>query len=157
MKFSLLYKEPEDGLISDVRYDLSIDRLTGLLTDSEKHGNYFTGVLCRPLKNLKNIAYRREVIADLTANPELLDSAKTIFSRYDKLKNDWLELRGGVYAADTPAGSADRSDLLLEYTYDSLKITSIFPKTIVSFYYSICETLDEFDVRSEAFNSIRNY
>ena len=157
MKFSLLYKEPEAGLISDVRYDLSVDRLTDILTDSEKHKNYFTGVLCRPLTNIDNIAYRREVIADLTANPELLDSAKTIFSRYDKLKNDWLELRGGVYAADTSAGSSDRSDLLLEYTYDSLKITSIFPKNIVSFYYSICEMLDEFDVRSEAFNSIRSY
>jgi len=158
MKYSLLYKNiPSDVYENsnpfDVIYDLSIDRTVSMMTNDMRRVDFFLSVLRRPLTDVSDVIYRQQLFSDFIASRELFDALKLIFTRYDKIKSDWVELRSGIF----PAGAGANSEALLEYTFSSLKVTSIFPRTIISFYESICETLDKYDIKSEALISIRDY
>lgn len=153
MKYSLLYKFEELEAVRDVVYDLSIDRSVANLSDDIRRNEYFCGILRRPLINKENILYRREILHDFLNIDGLLDSAKTVFNRYDKLKSDWLELKG---TGDNRSGD-NSSEVMLEYIYSSLKVTALFPKTILSFFSTINEFLSQYDLTSRGLCEIRDY
>lgn len=162
MKFSLLYKNipeeeyrpyGEESALSDVVYDLSIDKTVNRLFADSRRTDYFLSVVRRPLTDVEEIRYRQHIFADFLAFPELFDQLKLIFTRYDKIKSDWVELRSGVY----PANSGSSSAALLDHTFSSLKVTAIFPRTIISFYEAISETLEKFDVKSEGLREMRKF
>lgn len=153
MKYSVLYKTPERGQSSSLIYDLSIDRCIANISSDLRKNEYFCQVVSSPLTDTGNIIYRREVLCDLCENPGLLSALKTLFTRYDRLKADWLELKGSGERI-----SADRgSEAMLDYIYSSLKVTSLFPKTILSFFSSIVEVFEGYEIHSEGFLSLRGY
>ena len=46
---------------------------------------------------------------------------------------------------------------MLEYIYSSLKATALFPKTILSYFQSIVETFEGYDITSEGLCSLRDH
>ncbi|MBR6514716.1 MAG: hypothetical protein IKT46_07805 [Clostridia bacterium] len=153
MKHSILYKIPEHTEGGSLIYDLSVDRCIANISSDTRKNEYFCHVVSSPLKNAENILYRRAILEDLCENKGLLAELKTLFSRYDKLKADWLELKGTGERV-----SADRgSEAMLDYIYSSLKVTALFPKTIISFFSSIAEVFDGYSVSSEGLLSLRDY
>lgn len=153
MKYSILYKYEEKEFKRNVIYDLSIDRTVANFSSDLRRNEYFCNVISKPLTKKENIEYRREILNDFLNIPGLLDSCKTVFNRYDKLKADWLELKG---TGDTRTGD-NSSEVMLEYTYSSLKVTALFPKTILSFFSTINEVLLKYDIKSEGLCAIRDY
>ncbi|MBE6687459.1 MAG: hypothetical protein E7591_09585 [Ruminococcaceae bacterium] len=153
MKYSILYKIEEKETPRNVIYDLSIDRTVANFSRDARRNEYFCSIVAKPLINRENIEYRREILGDFLEIPGLLDACRTVFNRYDKLKADWLELKG---TGDTRSGD-NSSEVMLEYTYSSLKVTALFPKTILSFFSTVNEVLSKFPIRSEGLCSIRDY
>lgn len=154
MKFSLLSKAPEKFGECAVIYDLSLDRAVRNIIDSKRYADYFISVLEKPLTNIENIKYRQEIFQDLIKTEGLMQSLKTLFSRYDKIKSDWQEMKLGAF---TSSGSDINSEALLEHTFSSLKVTAIFPSTIASFFGMIGKTLSEYPISSEGLCSIRDW
>lgn len=153
MKYSILYLNEEIPSENSVIYDLSIDRCMANISDDRRKNEYFCGVLSRPLANKEAIEYRREVLEDFLNSRELLNSLKTLFNRYDKLKGDWLELKGTAEYSGGDKGS----EAMLEYIYSSLKVTALFPNTILSFFESIAQTLSSYDIKSRGLCRLRDY
>ncbi len=159
MKFSLLYKNiPEYSYEDqnppfDIIYDLSIDKSVSRICRDTRKADYFLSVMRRMLTDVDDIVYRQNLLADFIEYPELLDELKVIFSRYDKIKSDWVELRSTSF----PSASSSNSSALLEHTFSSLKLTSIFPRTIISFYENIGSTIAKYDVKSHALVSMMSY
>ena len=157
MKFSLLYRDTENiktaEMDGSVLYDLSVDRMIRMISTDARRSDYFLSILGKPLTDPEDIRYRQEILEDLMNIPKLYDDVKLIFNRYDKVKLDWQELRSAAY----PASGAKNYRALLEYTFASLKVTSLFPKTIISFFRSIHETLAKYEIKSTALCGIRDY
>lgn len=153
MKFSLLHKIPETSKQSDIIYDLSADKIVHMIYNDIRRADYFISILMKPLRIPENIIYRQDILKDFVSIDKLFDDMKVIFNRYDKIKSDWRELRSGIY----PAGGTVNQRALLEYTFNSLKVTAIFPKTIISFFRSIQETLDKYDIKSDGLHEFKRY
>lgn len=154
MKFSLLSKQFIDNTIdTSLVYNLSIDRTLSYFSDNSRKNEYFATVLCNIPKDKEEIFRRREVICDFTETENLFADVRAIFRRYDKLKSDWMELKGNA----GPALSDKGNEAALEYCYSSLKVTSLFPKTIDSFFGSIYEILSSYPIKSRALTEIRDY
>ncbi len=153
MKYSILYKTEERAQPSSLIYDLSIDRCVANISSDIRKNEYFCHILSSPLTKAENILYRREIIADLCKNKALLPELKTLFGRYDKLKADWLELKGSGDRVSAERGS----EAMLDYIYSSLKVTALFPKTIISFFSSILEAFEGYEIASEGLAAIRDY
>ena len=98
MKFSLLYKTPEQSdyeTLADMReaaYNLSIDRLVHAVCTDEARAETFLKVLMRPLHQEENIYYRQEIVDSFTKQPQLLFEQKRLFRRYDTIQADWNEV-----------------------------------------------------------------
>lgn len=152
MKISLLYKNEEKSAATDAIYNLSIDRCAGVFCPDSARYDRFISVLSRPLTDPENILYRQAILNDFISNPELFDELKTIFLRYDKIKADWIELRSGTHVNE--GGS---SETILAQTYSSLKVTSVFPRTIMSFFTSISDILSSYEISSPGLIHIRDY
>ncbi len=157
MKFSLLYSDCENVRTAvteaSVLYDLSLDRMVRMISTDARRTDYFLGILAKPLVDTADILRRQQIFDDFLNIPKLYDDMKTIFNRYDKVKIDWQELRSAAY----PASSAKNYRALLEYTFASLKVTSLFPKTIISFFRSIHETLSRYELKAPALVEMRDY
>ncbi|MBR5516059.1 MAG: hypothetical protein IKU52_07645 [Clostridia bacterium] len=153
MKYSILYKTEEKDILRNVIYDLSIDRTVANISGDARRNEYFCNIVSKPLTKKENIEYRREILADFINIPGLFESCKTVFNRYDKLKADWLELKG---SGNMRTGD-NSSEVMLEYTYSSLKVTALFPKTILSFFSTVCEILSKYEITSGGLCSIRDY
>lgn len=152
MKISLLYKNEEKSAVTDAIYNLSIDRCAAVFCPDSARYDRFISVLSRPLTDPENILYRQAILNDFLNNPKLFDELKTIFLRYDKIKADWIELRSGAHVNEK--GS---SEAILSQTYSSLKVTSVFPRTIMSFFTSISDTLSSYKLSSPGLIYIRDY
>ena len=78
MKFSLLYKTPEQpdyDSLTDMReaaYNLSVDRLVNAFCPDETRAETFLKVLMRPLHHEENIYYRQELVENFSKQPQLL-------------------------------------------------------------------------------------
>ena len=156
MKFSLLYRTPETAErteVFDLAYDLSLDRAVRKTVPDQRRADYLLGVLAKPLCDTADIEYRQQLMRDFIDNDGLLDELKTVFSRYDRVRSDWQQMRSGAYPQ---AGGVNRR-ALLEYTFASLKVTAMFPKTITSFFASFAEIIEKYDVKSDCLRSIREY
>lgn len=154
MKFSLLQKHPDPSGHCACLYDLSLDRAMEAILPDRRRADYFLQVLERPLTSLANITFRQEIYSDLKTIPGLLDAMKTLFSRYDKIKSDWQEMKLGTVGA---RGSEINPEALLEHTFASLKVTAIFPSTIVSFFATIGQTLSSYPITSEGLTTMRDW
>ncbi len=153
MKYSILYLNENIPSENSVIYDLSIDRSMANISDDRRRNEYFCRVLSKPIMDKDSIEFRREILKDFLGSKELFDSLKTLFNRYDKLKGDWLELKGsGEYSCGDKG-----SEAMLEYIYSSLKVTALFPNTILSFFESIAETLSSYDIHSRGLCRLRDY
>ena len=119
MKFSLLYRTPESAErteVFDLAYDLSLDRAVRKTVSDQRRADYLLGVLSRPLTDRADIEYRQQLMRDFIENDGLLDELKTIFSRYDRVRSDWQQMRSGAYPQ---SGSVNRRALL--FSMEELK------------------------------------
>ena len=151
MKFSLLSKK---GCLPENCYainDLSLPMIFTKISGATRSCDYFLSVISHPLCDISDIEYRRSIIADLERNPDLLSRLKIVFNRYDAMKNDWLELRSGT--VHTGAGAQAE----LDAAWASLKVTALFPNTLVSFFKNIRDAFSNADITSEAFGAIKSY
>ena len=163
MKFSLLYKKYDDNPVqeksaldeamSDTIYDLSIDKAAWEFARSNDSFNYFMEVIKRPLKNIEDIAYRQSVLMDFMTMPKLLEELRLIFKSYDTLQSDWHEMRSSVYVYGVPNTARG----ILDCTYESLKITAGFAKNTVSYFRSIHDTIEKYQVKSEGLLGIKRF
>ena len=154
MKFSLLYCEEETTALCRVFYDLSLDRAVRALIPDTRRADAFLSVLEKPLTKKENITYRQEIYRDLSAMPHLVEELHTLFSRYDRIKSDWQEMKLGA----SPAVSEDLPpETLLEYTFSSLKVTAIFPYTIASYFTSVGETLERYPITARGLIAMRDW
>ena len=154
MKFSLLQKHPDPFCACECLYDLSLDRAVAEILPDRRRADAFLQVLGRPLTSPDNIVFRQQIYTDLRTVPGLLDALKTLFSRYDKIKSDWQEMKLGTVNG---RGSEINPEALLEHTFASLKVTAIFPSTIVSFFTTIGQTLSAYPLRSEGLTAMRDW
>ena len=154
MNFSLLYKTEETPPVCDILYDLSTDRAMKSICPDPRKREYFLDILSKPLRRRENILYRQQIYSDFARLPELFSDLKTLFTRYDRIKSDWQELK---LSAAPASSSTVNPEALLEHTYASLKVTAIFPNTIVSFFHSLCDTLKKYSLRAEGLLAIRDY
>ena len=153
-KFSLLKKTDETPRFCDVVYDLSIDRAMANICPDQKRREYFLDTIAHPLTEKENILYRQEIFRDFVAMPKLFSDLRLLFTRYDKIKSDWQEMK----LTGSPAGASSvNPEAMLEHTYASLKVTAIFPNTIVSFFRSLFDTLEKYPLTSEGLIAIRDY
>ncbi len=153
MKYSILYKTEERQQTSSLIYDLSIDRCIANVSSDTRKNEYFCRILSSPLTKVEDILYRRAILSDFCENTALFSELKTLFTRYDKLKADWLELKGSGERVSAERGS----EAMLDYVYSSLKVTALFPKTILSFFSSIVEAFEGYEIASEGLTSLRDY
>lgn len=163
MKFSLLYKtyteetvNRDDPLIeemSNTLYDLSVDKAVKAFCPGEESFSYFMDVLKRPLKTVEDIKYRQDVLMDFIAMPKLLDELKLIFKSYDSLQSDWHEMRSSIYTYGVP--NTVRG--ILDSTYESLKVTAGFARNTVSYFRSVHDTIEKYDVKSEGLRGIKKF
>lgn len=145
MKYSLLSKKPDSPAYCGVIYDLSADRAVNNLSDDKKRNEYFLSVLSSPLTDVENIRYRQEIFEDLSRCEGLFDALKLIFTRYDRIKTDWQDMKlGSISSSET------NPEAFLRHSFASLKVTAIFPSTMASFFENIASTLGKYDIRSEA-------
>ena len=154
MKFSLLQKIEDTPARCRILYDLSVDRAVYQLVPDRRRADYFLSVLEKPLTCGENITFRQEIYRDFKTIPNLAESLKTLFARYDRIKSDWQEMKLG--AASTRGGEIN-PEALLEHTFASLKVTAIFPSTIASFFTTIGETLRGYPLTSEGLIRIRDW
>lgn len=154
MKFSLLQKTEDHPAVCEVLYDLSVDRAVYNLVSDKRRADYFISVLSKPLTERENIIFRQQIYLDFKNIPGLFDSLQLLFTRYDKIKSDWQEMKLGNSAG---RGSEINPEALLDYTFSSLKVTAIFPSTIASFFTSIGQTLKSYPIRSEGLVSMRDW
>ncbi len=154
MKFSLTYQTAEEtNPASQVLYDLSIDRIIARICPDQKKREVFLHVLSCPLRRRDNIRYRQEIMRDFIELPDMFDALSVIFRRYDRVKNDWIEMRAGLRTNHHTANP----EALLDYTMSSLKMTAAFPRTIVSYYESVYDILKTANIKSEGLMQIRAY
>lgn len=163
MKFSLLYKNyteqtdnRDDPLIeemSNTLYDLSVDKAVKAFSSNEESFVYFMDVLKNPLKSVEDIKYRQDILMDFIAMPKLLDDLKLIFKSYDSLQSDWHEMRSSIYTYGVP--NTVRG--ILDSTYESLKVTAGFARNTVSYFRSIHDTIEKYEVNSEGLKGIKSF
>lgn len=154
IKFSLLKKTEEEEMRTDVLYDLSIDRAVNSICSDMQKASYFLDILSRPLRCAENIRYRQDILRDFLDIDGLYDDFRLLCSRYDKIRSDWSAMKlGGASASDISASP----EALLSHTYSSLKITSMFPETLASFFRSMRDMLNKYDIKSEGLCAIRSH
>ena len=156
MKFSLLKKTDDCSAVCDIIYDLSVDRAVYNLIYDKRRADYFLSVLSTPLTKKENIIYRQEIFSDFKNIDGLFESLNKIFTRYDKIKSDWHEMKP-VNSSHFKSESEINPEALLNYTFSSLKVTALFPSTLASFFLTIGETLQSYPIKSEALISIRDW
>ena len=156
MKFSLLSEKAESFSFdcTDLLSNLSVDRAVSKIISDSRRAEYFLSVLAKPLSDIDNIKYRQEIFTDLHTIPSLFEELRTVFTRYDKIRQDWHELR---LSATPMSDSSINPEALLEHTFASLKVTAIFPGTIASYYGSISEVLSRYPIKSRGLCSMRDY
>ena len=152
MKFSFLQKEPDVSGVCEIIYDISADRAVERIAENRTKADYFLDVLSKPLTSISNIRYRQEILRDLDRCEGLYDDLLLLFTRYDRIKSDWQQMR-----LSAPQSSEVNPEALLDHSFASLKITSIFPSTIASFFENIRDTLSKYEISSEGLVSVRNW
>ncbi|NMA09075.1 MAG: hypothetical protein GX929_08190 [Clostridiales bacterium] len=158
-RFSLLSKYPEErdfDVIEDLKqaiYDLSLDQAVGELCPSKKQADYFLEILENPLRDVRNVRFRQDILRDILQNPQLLSDLKGLFRHYDTIGADWKEMRANVYSFGI--GVSQRA--LLEFTFSQLQVTAKFAKMIIGYYFSLSEILQAYDLSSEGLQSIKTY
>lgn len=163
MKFSLLYKNFDDSFIgsegplseamSDAVYDLSIDKAAWEFSRNSDSFNYFMEIIKKPLKSIEDIKYRQDVLLDFISVPKLLEELRLIFKSYDTLQSDWHEMRSSIYVYGVPNTARG----ILDCTYESLKVTANFAKNTVSYFRSIHDTIEKYEVKSEGLLGIKRF
>ena len=151
MKFSLLSRAADLPAVCGAVNDLSLARTFTKILGSGRRTDYFISVISRPLTSIEDIEYRRAVITDLLGQKDLLERLKTVFNRYDAMKSDWLELRSSA-VSQTSSAEAE-----LDAAWSSLKITALFPNTLVSFFTNIRDALAGRELSSDALCRMRDY
>ncbi len=154
MRFSLLHRHESTPAVCQILYDLSVDRAVHNLISDRRRADYFLSVLSQPLTDVESIRFRQEIFRDLKEIPELCEALKLLFSRYDRIKSDWQEMKLG---AAPSRGAEINPEALLEHTFASLKVTAIFPSTITSFFASIGETLSRYPIRAQGLTAMRDW
>ncbi len=153
MKFSLLQKKEDQPAVCGILYDLSIDRAAANLVPDKRRADYFTAVLSHPLTVRENILFRQQIYHDFKTVPGLFEELQLLFTRYDRIKSDWQEMKLGAAGG----GAEINPEALLEHTFSSLKVTAIFPSTIASFFESIGQTLRKHPIRAEGLIVMRDW
>lgn len=166
MKFSLLYKNYREELhesldrdeslmeeMSNTLYDLSIDKAVKAFCPNEESFVYFMEVLKNPLRSVEDIKYRQDILMDFISMPKLLEDLRLIFKSYDSLQTDWHEMRSSIYTYGVP--NTVRG--ILDSTYESLRVTAGFARNTVSYFRSIHDTIEKYDVKSEGLEGIKSF
>jgi len=152
-KFSLLSITGEELGRCDILYDLSIDRAMYRICTDHRRVDYFLDVLSRPLTAVEDITFRQQIFRDLLEMPELFEKLCLQFSRYDRIKSDWQEMKLGA----PPSAAAANPEALLDHIFASLKVTAFFPGTIAAFFRSVYELLEKHPIRAEGLIALRDY
>ncbi len=161
MKFSLLFRNyVEDARdtvgyeeMSNTVYDLAIDRAAKRFCRNSDSFSYFLETLKQPLKSPEDIKYRQDIMVDFVAMPKLLEELRMIFKSYDSLQSDWHEMCTSIYTYGVPSTVKG----LLDCTYDSLRATSTFARSTVSYFKAISDAVDKYDVKSDGLKGIKQF
>ncbi len=161
MKFSLLFRnyveEKKNSAdydeMSNTVYDLAIDRAAKRFCRNGETFSYFLETVKQPLKDPADIKYRQDIMLDFVAMPKLLDELRMIFKSYDSLQSDWHEMCSSIYTYGVPSTVKG----LLDCTYDSLRATSAFARSTVSYFKAISDAVDKYDVKSDGLIGIKKF
>jgi len=136
MDFSLLYKVGEHAPpCGSADLLLLRDTFEKICSDPVKVG-IFTDTIDRPPELEENVRYRRGIIGDLSADPQLARRLKTVFARYDRMRDDWAETRAAA-SVDLAGGAAP--EVCLEAAWSALRRMAAFPSALISFLSEISE------------------
>ena len=153
MRFSILYRGEPHIRRSCAADDLRIKEIACAICGSGRRTDYFVDVVSR-VPDAGDIEYRRGVLRDLRSDPELFDRLETAFSRYDRMRGDWNDMRGGSSPRKPDPADVGAS---LERAWSSLRAASAFPAALRSLVSGIYDALSASDIRSEALCEIRDH
>lgn len=108
VKHDLLFILPENEayIDSELYQNLNLDKTFSLFAINKKQLEIFLDVLCKPVLIEENIYYRREILEDFLANPEMLSAFEKYFSEVEKQKND-KQLQFGLGAKFSASSATD--------------------------------------------------
>ena len=161
MKYSLLYanSEVESGSaeysqgIRDAIYNLNIDRMVDSACSSVSNAEYFLSVLTKPLTDVGEINYRREILQDLIEAPAVLDGLISVFKGYDSLREESEEMAKGIFKY----GAGRSADAMIDYAYERAYVSAHFMRNVVAYINGIDTVLSELDPISEGLRRLKEF
>ena len=162
LRFSLLtphVSEESDEIlllrdhIEKAMEDISLDRALETFARDRDSLASTSDILRELPRDPETVRYRQEVLQDFIASPRLLEELRLTFRSYDTLETTWRELRSSIFMMGMPASAEG----ILDSTYDSLKVTADFTRKTVSYFRSVLETIEKYQVTSAGLTGIRDY
>ena len=152
MKYSLLFKERRSFDASAAAADLSVERVVRSFCSDPDAAAYLTKVISAPPEKVDDVLFRREVAADLAADPSLIGALAKCCARFDRMKDDWAQVREHCLRRDFRASA----ETALEGALAALREAAMFPSTLQSLLRDVADTLDNSAVSSEGLVRLRS-
>lgn len=161
MRYSLLYANAAEGGnsseysqgIRDAIYNLNIDRMVNAACASVSNAEYFLAVLSKPLTDVEDVSYRREVLQDVIGFPSVLDGLISVFKGYDSLREESEEMAKGIFRY----GAGRSVDAMIDCSYERAYISAHFMRNVVAYINGINTVLSEFSPESEGFRRLKEF
>ena len=161
MRYSLLYAggggdgvnaESSQG-IREAIYNLNIDRMVESACQSAINGEYFLSVLSKPLTEVGDVTYRREILQDLIDSPAVLDGLISVFKGYDSLREESEEMAKGIFRY----GAGHSVDAMIDCAYERAYISAHFMRNVVAYINGISSVLSELTPASEGLRRLKEF
>ena len=161
MKLSLLFANgnksisinTDSSVIREAIYNLNIDRAITDACGNTTATDYFLSVLSAPLTVTDDVAYRQEILRDLSAEPRLLDSLMLTFKGYDNLREENEELSGGIFRY----GSSQSSTVLLDCAYERAYISAHFARNVIAYIAETNAVMNGYSPKSRGLTALKEF
>lgn len=147
---SLLYKNanekpPVSESLSEVIYNLNIDRSVHYACKDSQCAEYFLSVISSPQSDTGVISYRSGILKDFLKYPKLLSELMQAFRSYDNLQNETEEMTNEIFRYGMPSSDSG----LLDCTYEQLYINAHFARNVIAYFSEFQGIFEKYEVSSD--------
>ncbi|MBR2460113.1 MAG: hypothetical protein IKB34_02625 [Clostridia bacterium] len=160
MRYSLLFSQRGGGSsvdsslsIREAIYNLNIDRMVNAACPNAGAAEYFLSVLSKPLTQVEDINYRREILTDMLNEPTLLDGMAAVFKGYDNLRAESEEMMGGIFRY----GSSQSAAAMIDCAYERAYISAHFARSVIAYLNELDGLLSGYEPSSPGLRRIKSF